>query len=288
MGSPGARAVLVVLTWILIASAAGSPCRAAAGTLYGLSSDWVPTLYTIDASTGQATPVAPLGNASYSGLVGLDFLHGTLYATDINPAAGGPQRFGTIDINTALFTPTPGNQGGSVNLHGLAADEDAGVFFSIAIDQGKTLKQITPAGVVTTIGPTGIDGRGMAYDNAHGILYATDTGDFLSAARLYRINTATAVATYIGNTGVVGDYIGLAYDEVDQTLYLNNGNDHNLYRVDPATAAATLVGTNGVTVPIDGLAWLNPALPEPAGALLVIPALFLLMGTRPSPSPQPG
>ncbi len=53
--------------------------------------------------------------------------------------------------------------------------------------------------------------------------------------------------------------VGLAFDEITGTLYLNEGLDTNsLYRVDVLTGAATLIGANGYGA-IDGLAWIVPA-----------------------------
>ena len=109
----------------------------------------------------------------------------------------------------------------------------------------------------------------MAYDDTHGILYATDWG-----GDLYTLDISTAAATLIGNMGVNVDMAGLAYDEATQTLYVNDfwGGEGNLYTVDVDTAEITLVGPNGYEM-IDGLAWI----PEPASlSLLAIGGLFLL------------
>src|SRR5256885_8817177 len=88
-----------------------------AQSLYGLSSSVPGSLYTIDTSTGAATLVANLSGASDTSLVGLEFLGGTLYATDVIPTSGpfaGSFTFGTIDPITGAYTAI-NNQAGSSN-----------------------------------------------------------------------------------------------------------------------------------------------------------------------------
>lgn len=64
---------------------------------------------------------------------------------------------------------------------------------------------------------------------------------------LVSIDTDTLAYTVIGETGVSGDFGGLAYDGASDTLYWipGRGND-SLYSVNRSSGAATLIGSHGV------------------------------------------
>jgi hypothetical protein len=267
----------LLLTCCVALGFLASDSSACAGVIYGLSSSNPGRLYTIDPATGQATLAVTISNNT--AVPGLDFLNGALYASDV--VGPGQFHFGTIDLATGVFTAI-NNQGGSVNWHGLAANEAANVLYTIDINDGNKLKSITPGGVITTIGPgTGIDGRGLAYDNVNGILYGTTQ----SNGGLYRIDTVTGTSTLIGNTLLNTNEIGLAYDSSTGTLYANQGGfGRQLFRIDTVTGAATLIGSNGVGVSsITGLAVLDePAAvaPEPSSLTLLGVATVIIAAYR--------
>jgi MYXO-CTERM domain-containing protein len=236
--------------------------------LYGVQStddDTGTWIFRIDPETGAATQFALLSHNT--SLVGATFLRGQLYASDV--LSFDPVGFyGTFDVN-GQFTPIH-DQGFDLNWHGLASSESLGVTWSISQQNNNTLVQTDLNGVMTVIGPTGIDGRGMAYDDANGILYAVNSTD----ASLYTIDILTGLSTRIGATNIPIDMVGLAFDESTGTLYLNEGDaTDSLYRVDVLTGAATLIGPNGYGT-IDGLAWI----PSPGAATLL--ALGALAGLR--------
>ena len=84
---------------------------------------------------------------------------------------------------------------------------------------------MTSSGVVSTIGTgTGIDGRGMAFDDANRILYATNSSD----ESLYSVDVGSGLAQLIGSLGLGIDtsFNGLAYVEINNILYLNGGVDN--------------------------------------------------------------
>jgi hypothetical protein len=229
--------------------------------LYGLSGpgSGSGTLYRIATSTGAATPIAGLSGPPvvFPTIGGLEFLGGTLYATGVYAGASN-YSFGTIDPSTGVFTAIVTQDDSS--WRGLAANTSAGVLYTVAdVPYPYTLKSITPAGAITNIGLTGsVEGGGLAYDDAHHILYAT------GSHYLYTINTSTGAATLVGDMGFTPDPAGLAYDAALDVLYLNDGDTNSLYRVDPGTGAATPVGANGVNATIHSL-------PEPS----VVPVLCL-------------
>ena len=82
---------------------------------------------------------------------------------------------------------------------------------------------------------------------------------------------------FIGNTGVNSGLAGLAFDQVNDVLYMVADPDgfaagsSNLYRLNVLTGAAILVGSTGVSA-IDGLAW-RASVPEPTSLLLISIAL---------------
>jgi len=242
--------------------------------LYGIQSwnDGNKGLYRIDPNTGAAT-LLTITDKDPS-LSGASFLRGELYVTDVmNWVPGvGYVPYCHLDTDTGVFTGIH-DQDGDFNWHGLASSDALGVTWAVAQDiQGghnMTLVETDLDGNMTTIGPSTIDGRGMAYDDTHGILYATNYDD----SGLYTIDINSGAATYIGDTGVRCDLVGLAYDEWTQTLYLNEADvTDSLYTVDVNTGVATLVGANGHPW-IDGLAWI----PEPSSlGLLALGALSAL------------
>jgi hypothetical protein len=256
--------------------------------LYGISDPdiggGVPaTLYTINPATGAATTIANLSGAVFSSINGLDALGGTLYASDIAISTNPTQwRFGTVNRTTAAFTPI-NNQSGSSNWHGLAGNDNAGVLYTVDNDDGQTLKSITPAGAVTTIGPTGVDPpgfAGLAYDANHNVLYGVT---FREMGALYSINTATGLATRIGRLDPASSLfattaLGLTYDPIHDVLFLNNADTNRLYSVNTATGLATSIGLNGATNSgIDGLAFI---VPEPSCFVLPLAALLHLRRGR--------
>lgn len=245
---------------------AGASASFAPG-LYGIQStdSEVTGLFKIDPATGVATMIATLSHNT--SLVGATFLRGELYASDV--LSFDPVGFyGRFDIN-GQFTPIH-DQGWDLNWHGLASSDSLGVTWSISQQNNNMLVRTDLSGVMTQIGPTGIDGRGMAYDEGNGILYAINYAD----ASLYTVDIHTGQSTRIGATGIPSDMIGLAYDEHAGTLYLTEGlKTHSLYSVDVTTGAATLIGPNGFPN-IDGLAWI----PTPGSVSLL--ALGALLGAR--------
>jgi len=234
-------------------------------------------VYHIDPGTGQATPTTTLAGGQWFSYSGASFLDGDLYASDVYHV--GDYTVGTVDLDSGAYTCV-GDQHGSWNWHGLASSDAEGIVWSIDLDDGGKLKSMTADGTYTVIGPTGIDGRGLAYDDQQGILYATGGYGSPGATTLYTVDTTTGAATLVGSMGLDSVLIGLAYDEVNEILYANavdtaGDNLGRLYTVDVASGATTLVGLNHAGQ-IDGLAWI----PEPTGLSILALGGLATIGRR--------
>ena len=244
--------------------------------LIGLSTD-TDSVYEIDPVTGIATRLTNSGG-NYAG-VGLAFLDEDLYASDQLVHIGDPWdvRLSLVDLKTETSTSI-NQQDGSLNWHGLASNQSVKVLYSIDINDNFILKISDLSGQIISLGTgTGIDGRGLAYDDKNEVLYATDmTGG------LYSVDTVTGAASLIGDLGLEGvnelSFIGLAYDELGEILFANivpalfnqDGREGSLYIIDVTTGAATFIGFNGVNF-IDGLAWVEELkdIPEPTAIALM-------------------
>ncbi len=245
---------------LLLASTASAQST---GTIWGLSSDFSAgnALYTIDSTTGVATLQVTLTGTVGTSLVGLEYLNGVFYGTDVFD--GNSFTFGSIDPTTGAYTVI-NDQAGSLNWHALAGDADVNLLYTVDQDDGNQLKSVTTGGVVTAIGGSGgPDMRGLAFDNDSDILYGIDGN-----GSLYTIDTGTGISALVGSTGVPGGQPGLAYDDLADILYLNDGAGQSLYTVDTTTGAATLVGGNAAGAVIDGLAFVP--VPEPTSLGLIL------------------
>jgi hypothetical protein len=230
----------------------------ASAALVGLSSSTPGTLFSIDTATGNTTPIVNLSGTNFTSIVGLEYLNGLLYATDVQD--GVNFTFGSIDLNTGVYTPI-NLQGGSANWYSLAADPVANLLYSVDADNGNTLVSVTPGGVITNIGPVGSVIAGLAYDAVNHILYGIGSG------QLFTINVTTGTATLLGDTTIpFSNDAGLAYDPATATLYMNTAAG-TLYSLNTTSGVASFIGSNSVTL-IDGLAVI-PDVPEPSSIALV-------------------
>jgi len=258
-----AKLKLAVALTLLIAVGSVSAQEFPQG-LIGLSSTDLGALYTINPNTGRATLfVTTDGETS---IVGLSYIEGTLYGSDIEDYPGSPipDDFTVGSIATDGTVTFISNQNESSNWWGLASDDCGGnVLYSMDSDNSNILTALLPNGTVQTIG-TGSDigFGGMAYDDENEILYGLSDQD--EGMNLYRISTTTGDLTLVGP---IGDFeatlnTSLAYDEINQILYANFSGA--LYTLNVNTGAATLVGQNNADdETIDGLAWLDPCGPPP-------------------------
>jgi hypothetical protein len=253
-------------------------------TLYGIWNDrstniirkWVPNLlYRLDPETGAAQLLTSLAGPLRGLSGGAAFLRGKLYISDViidKNVSPGEVHTGWVDLATGEFSTLvvqgPITGGGLNNWPGLAANEAEGLLYTVASGpigspDGEMLLAIDLAGQITTIDDEfPISGTGLAYDDARGVLYATDA--FTDS--IYTVDTASGEVTLLGPAGVPsvrGGSYGLAYDESCGVLYATMGYGapsdadrsfpDTLYTVDQTTGAFTLVADAEAALP--GLAW---------------------------------
>lgn len=229
--------------------------------LVGLSSTNPSGLYSINPATGEASLISNLnGSASQTGV---SFINGIIYASDLLNFPGsmvGVLSTGSI-TRSGNIRPLS-DQNGSIRWPGLASDDcDGRVLYTVDINNDNILTAQLLNGAIETIGDgTGIEASGMAFDDENGILYAVAERILLDVHSLYTISIEDGTSSLIGDIDVflVSGLVGLAYDEQNRILYLNDGPGGRLYTLDVNTGDATLVGPNNVDAVIDGLGWQDP------------------------------
>lgn len=234
-------------------------------------------LYGIDPTSGTATFLTSAQSFLATG--GLAYLNGAFYATNYTPNPGSvpPNTYGSVNIASGRFTAV-GTQGSSGNWFGLATGPGAGTLY-VAQLENNSLLSLTPGGPINFIGTiTGVLNvggiRGMAYDAAGGVMYATDY--YEPVPHLYTVDVQTGAATLVGPLGlppsVAGGHVPLAYDPDTRTLYAADDVTLSLYVLDVHTGAATLVGSRGsLGVPIGSMTWFphqSNSIPEPSPLIL--------------------
>jgi hypothetical protein len=164
--------------------------------------------------------------------------------------ATGGGAFGTIDLNTGVFT-----QLGLTNLPVAGLAVVGTTLYANAQGTGNNrgqLYSVNPAtGALMSIGsPTGIDFT--AFGSYGGTLYALDHTS--ANANLYSINSSTGAATLIGptNTGQpLAGYWALSTNS-ETALYFSLNS--NLYTLNTSTGQATVVGGLGGGIQVGAIA----------------------------------
>lgn len=238
-----------------IVLAAGVCCAIGAGAAYAegtlfLSRDGnsgTSGLYSLDVGDGSATWIGETGVTGAT--VGLapspsfDALYGTKWA-------------GLLEIQTDGSTWA---SLGGVGNEGLAYDLANDVLYGSINGQFRILDQ-TDGSVLEALPSPGVDIEGIAYGG--GAVY----GLARMQSRLYRFDVNTEMWSVVGDTGILWNLAGLAYDPISETLYGKGRQSMNLYAISPADASTTLIGSTGI-VEGGGLAFV---VPEPATAALLL------------------
>ncbi len=164
-----------------------------------------------------------------------------LRADTLAYAMGFGGYFGTVDLNTGIFTRT---WTALVSVSGLAAYN--GNLYGI--DHGlSTLIQINPATGAVTYAPTPYNLNEAGFGSTTAGLFLIQAG---APTNLYSINPTTGAATLIGPTGITsqGGNGVLSVSNDSSTLYWSVTSNtvafqNFLYRINTTTGAATLVGS---------------------------------------------
>lgn len=162
-------------------------------------------------------------------------------ADSIAYMATGSDQFGTIDLNTGVFTQL-GNSGLVLSGLGVAGGN---LYGGGNVDN--TLFRVNPAtGALTAVGAGSLTyaGTGSTTSGLFAINCLAGCGVFLPGD-LYSINPATGAATLIGSTGLGPDTIASGMSTGSSTLYFTGDSD--LYSLNTTTGAATLIGNTGVS-----------------------------------------
>ncbi len=216
----------------------GIDFRPATGQLYAVGS--FNNLYTVDASTGQASlvgagPFAPGGSGSSFGFDFNPVIDRIRYVSDANQNLVLNPNDGTSTQVTSLFYGAGDmNEGMDPNIVGSAYTNSFGGAMSTqlyGIDSRLDIlvTQANSAGTLMTIGSLGVDVNdtlSLDISGATGIAYATVQSDDLSRSTFWMIDLATGDATMLGEIG--------------------GGAVISSMAVTPAPASALLLGLSGL------------------------------------------
>lgn len=177
-------------------------------------------------------------------VLGLILFAGTQHSARADPIAyliTGSDQFGTIDLNTGVFTVT-GNTGLLLSGLGLVG----GTLYGGG-SISNTLYSVGPAtGALTAQGTGSVTYADTG--STSGVLYALNCLASCSVSpprELYSINPATGASTLIGSTGVGQATTAIGLSSGSSTLYFTNDSD--LYTLNTSTGLATLVGNTGLS-----------------------------------------
>jgi hypothetical protein len=134
----------------------------------------------------------------------------------------------------------------------------AGDLFTVDVEADRLVRMDDTTGVVTPVGPLGVDMGNVELAWSGGVLYMLSSGNGGFPVRLYEIDTATGAATALPEFAIPGNIIevaeGLAADAdgligVFDTEPGNSVRSGTFGRIDPSTGVVTPMGT----VPSDAL-----------------------------------
>ncbi|MGG6296180.1 DUF4347 domain-containing protein [Leptolyngbya sp. AN02str] len=254
-----------------IASYAGVLATAFPNLLYANVGN---VLYTLDTATGQATQVGTL--VAGSAAIARESVTGRVYY--ITNASGGGNPAGTVAYwDPTTETNTVLSQSGQTSFVKLAQAPN-GTIYAATLGSAELFTVNADTGAISTVGtitggtPTFPNPPGtgdMAFDpnDPNSLIISTyfdnpNVAGTTITLQLYRVNLTTLQATYIGDTGLVGnDGAGSLAFGSDGQLYVTSpdgdGNvgsgENNLYRINltngqPTFIAQTLNANGGGTL----------------------------------------
>ncbi len=204
--------------------------RPTTGRLYGIGS--ASNLYTLDATTGQATLVAALMADPSDATLPFAGLAGTSYGVDFNPVpdlgmtlpslrvtsnAGENLRInvngasaGRVFTDTALTIPAGGTPTvvASAYTNNDVDPATGTALFNIDSGDDSLYQQTNPnGGTLTLIGALGVGTTGVVgFDVSRtGVAFASLTDDLTGKSSVYTVNLATGSASLLGAFGIGGN-----------------------------------------------------------------------------------
>jgi hypothetical protein len=147
----------------------------------------------------------------------------------------GSDQFGTIDLNTGVFTQL-GNSGQLLSGLGTIG----GNIYGGLLDSNILYQVNLANGGLTEIGTGSIEYNDTGSTTTG--LYAVNVG----VTDLYQVNPLTGATTLIGPTGFTSGFGIIGMSTGSSTLYFAGG--YNLYSLSTTTGEATLIGSQGFAV----------------------------------------
>ncbi len=208
----------------------------------------LPTLLTVDRTTGTATAVDDYDFDVFVTALGFDATNNVLYGFDNLTES-------TLQIDTTTAAVTYGVPVGILSLEAMDYDATNNLLYGVSESQGTLVTWNTTTGALA--GVVVLDEQasiiGLAYDPTNDILYGYDGffGDVVT------IDTTTGALGVVGVPGVA--LTSLAFDATNNILYGSTLTD--LYTIDTIDGSATLVGLGySVATDVQGLTFGNGVL----------------------------
>ena len=230
-------AAMVCVTTAVGCGGASTPSDVLPAAIYATGRDGS-VLVRIDAATGTATVVGPLGVQGAFALA--QDVNGALFTvTDSGFIANPNARAATVDRNTGRATVFGEPFGEYLRMMGLAFGRDGTLYGSSPITQALYRIDLR-TGRPTRIGSFGVNGvMDLAVDGGGGLWANTQTA-------IYRIDPATGEATLATRVTGAAMLMGITFDSEGRLYATSYEADSMLYRIDVGTGAASMVGSTGI------------------------------------------
>jgi hypothetical protein len=233
--------------------------RPATGEIFGLGNDDI--LYRINATTGVATAVGPIGTVTTNSPIGFDFnpeVDRIRLVTNFGRNARLNPNDGSTTVDPNLNGPTNAVSGAAYTNNFVGGP--ATTLYDIS-DQTDTLYIQNPpnSGTLAPVGALGVDIHFVNGFDIYGpdnvAFAALDPETGLTQSMLYSINLATGAATLIGNTPNLGlggglRLAGLTVVGPAVTLAGPNGLENRIFRFQINGGQIIEVPVGGCSAPI--------------------------------------
>ena len=208
------------------------------GKLYFSSDDYGDGLYTLNTTTGNATPVTINGNQMW--------MRGLAPSESSSFIYGGNESLFKINSDASVANQISNNP---FSYDGLAYDSSRNILYGT---NGNDFYSINP----NTGEP--ISNLSSPFSSLHGLAFGNEGVYGLGSNKdLMFYNPNTDDWSVIGDTGIWSwDNVGLAFDTEKNVLYAKRDGDTLLYEIDVSTAVVTVLGDTGIQYG-GGLAFVN-------------------------------